>query len=76
MNKFQVLKLIEKIRDAEMHVGMAIKPGTPVEHVFPYASELDLVLILTVEPGFGGQAFMEDKVDLCMLWIRSLKCNR
>lgn len=45
-----------------MHVGMALKPGTPVEKVIPYVPELDLVLILTVEPGFGGQAFMEDIV--------------
>lgn len=59
----QVLDLITKVKDAGMHVGMAIRPGTPAEHVIPYAPDLDLVLVLTVEPGFGGQSFMEDKVS-------------
>lgn len=52
--------LIQTIRDAGMHVGMVIKPGTPVEALFPYADSLDLILIMTVEPGFSGQAFMSD----------------
>jgi len=56
----RVFKMIRLIRDAGMNVGMVIKPGTPVERVFPYADQLDLVLIMTVEPGFSGQAFMED----------------
>lgn len=52
------LDMIEKIRSAGMKVGMVIKPGTPVEALFEYADRLDLVLIMTVEPGFSGQAFM------------------
>ena len=40
--------------------AMVIKPGTPAEAVFPYLDKLYMVLVMTVEPGFGGQAFMAD----------------
>jgi ribulose-phosphate 3-epimerase len=53
-------KMIQVIRDAGMGVGMVIKPGTPVETLFPYVDQLDMVLIMTVEPGFSGQQFMVD----------------
>lgn len=53
-------ELISKIRSKGMKVGMAIKPGTPVDAVLPYLDTLDLVLVMTVEPGFGGQKFMKD----------------
>ena len=49
-----------KVREAGMKVGLAIKPKTPVEVVEQYIELADLVLIMTVEPGFGGQKFMED----------------
>ena len=39
---------------------MSIKPKTPAEVVFPYLNDLDMVLVMTVEPGFGGQKFMQD----------------
>lgn len=44
-------------------VGLAIKPGTPVAEVEKYISISDMVLIMTVEPGFGGQKFMEDQMQ-------------
>lgn len=52
--------MIQKIRDAGMKVGMVIKPKTPIESIFQYADQLDVVLIMTVEPGFSGQKFMAD----------------
>jgi ribulose-phosphate 3-epimerase len=51
---------LEAIRAAGRAAGLAIKPGTPVSALEPYAELLDIVLIMTVEPGFGGQAFMKD----------------
>jgi ribulose-phosphate 3-epimerase len=60
-----VVQLAKKVRDAGMHVGIALKPSTPVEHVFPYveAGDIDLVLPLSVEPGFGGQKFQPAVMD-------------
>lgn len=49
--------LCSAISTAGMKVGLAIKPGTPVDAVKPYISLVDMVLIMTVEPGFGGQKF-------------------
>lgn len=51
---------IEKIKSRGIKPGLVIKPNTPAEAVFPYLDKLALVLIMTVEPGFGGQSFMAD----------------
>ncbi|CAH8526640.1 unnamed protein product [Schistosoma bovis] len=51
---------IHKIREADMKVGLGIKPKTPVTEVLPYVDSVDMILIMTVEPGFGGQKFMAD----------------
>lgn len=55
-----VAAVCRKVREAGMKVGLAIKPNTSVEVVEQYVELADLVLIMTVEPGFGGQKFMED----------------
>lgn len=54
--------LVAAVRAAGMLCGLTIKPGTPVELVLPYVPQLDMVLIMTVEPGFGGQRFMPDQM--------------
>jgi ribulose-phosphate 3-epimerase len=55
-----VTAVCRKVREAGMKVGLALKPKTPVDVVEQYIELADLVLIMTVEPGFGGQKFMED----------------
>ena len=49
---------IKEIRDCGCTVGISLKPATPAEAVFPYLDKIDMVLVMTVEPGFGGQSFM------------------
>ncbi len=54
------MDVIEKIKSFGVKPAVAIKPGTPYEKVVPYLPFIDMVLVMTVEPGFGGQSFMED----------------
>ena len=51
---------IDHIKLLGKKVGLTVKPKTPASSVFPYLEKLDMVLIMTVEPGFGGQSFMGD----------------
>ncbi len=54
---------IDRILAGGCKAGLAVKPNTPVEAVYPYLDKLSMVLIMTVEPGFGGQKFMGDMMD-------------
>lgn len=51
---------INKILECGCKAALAVKPATPVEVVYPYIDKLSMVLVMTVEPGFGGQSFMEN----------------
>lgn len=57
-----VSQVIDAIRAAGCQVGLSIRPGTPVEAVYPYLEAVNLVLVMSVEPGFGGQKFMPEAV--------------
>ncbi len=56
-------KTIDKIISAGVKPALVLKPGTDAEVVFPYLSKIAMVLIMTVEPGFGGQSFMNDMLS-------------
>jgi ribulose-phosphate 3-epimerase len=51
---------LRRIREAGRAAGLALRPGTPLDALEPYAPLLDIVMVMTVEPGFGGQTFMHD----------------
>lgn len=55
-------EIIRRVHTAGKKVGITLKPGTPVETLIPYLDKVDMVLVMTVEPGFGGQSFMEDQL--------------
>ena len=52
-------KTVDKIISLGCKAGLAVKPATPVDAVYPYLDRLSMVLVMTVEPGFGGQSFIE-----------------
>ncbi|MDY4587972.1 MAG: ribulose-phosphate 3-epimerase [Oscillospiraceae bacterium] len=54
---------LELIRSSGVKSALAVKPGTPVEEVFPLLPLCDMVLVMTVEPGYGGQAFIPETLD-------------
>lgn len=54
---------IKAIKDAGMKVGLTSKPNTDIEDLIPYLKDIDLILVMSVEPGFGGQSFMENSLD-------------
>jgi ribulose-phosphate 3-epimerase len=59
----QTREVLRQIRESGAKAGLSVKPGTPYAAVAPYLPDLDLLLVMTVEPGFGGQAFMPDMLD-------------
>lgn len=64
-----VQETIDTIRQAGAKVGISIKPGTPVQTALPWLEQVDMVLVMTVEPGFGGQKYM----DACTEKIRQVR---
>ena len=59
----EVREIISIIKENNKKAGLSIKPNTPVEVVIPFLKDLDLVLVMSVEPGFGGQSFIESSLD-------------
>ena len=72
------LSTLQKIRSVGKRAGLAIKPQTPISVVEELLNEIDMILVMTVEPGFGGQSFMESmmpKVEQARKWLRDKKLS-
>ena len=72
-NEKEILEVIDEIKAHDKKVGISIKPNTSVEVLKPFLDVVDLFLIMSVEPGFGGQAFMEnslDKISTLATWLK------
>ena len=61
--KHNVGKTLQQIRDAGCHAGLTLNPATPFALLEPFLHQLDLLLIMTVHPGFGGQSFRTDQME-------------
>ena len=59
----EVKEVIDKIHALKMKAGISIKPNTPSEKVYPFLKDLDLVLVMSVEPGYGGQKFIDHSIE-------------
>ncbi len=57
-----ITAIIRQIRERGCSVGLSLRPDTPPAELLPYLNDIDLILVMTVEPGFGGQAFRNDVV--------------
>lgn len=72
------LSTLQSIRSVGKRAGLAIKPQTPISVVEELLNEIDMILVMTVEPGFGGQSFMESmmpKVEQARKWLRDKKLS-
>ena len=70
-----ILSAIEKTRALGKKTGVTLKPGTDAAAALPFIEQVDLILVMTVEPGFGGQSFMTDmlpKIETLRGWIEHL----
>ena len=66
-----VAETLRRIREAGCQAGLALNPATPISEVLPYLHQIDLLLCMTVVPGFGGQAFMDEvlpKIEQAAQW--------
>ncbi len=68
--------VLRRIRAAGRAAGLAVKPGTPLSALEPYRDLLDIVMVMTVEPGFGGQSFMKDVAEAKILRARDLLSHK
>ena len=57
--------MIKQLRNLGCAVGVSIKPGTPVKELKPIIADVDMVLLMSVEPGFGGQSFIPESIERC-----------
>ena len=66
-----VSALVENIRSNGVMAGISVKPNTPIEAVYPYLDQCDMILVMTVEPGYGGQKLIPETLEK----VRKLKAE-
>lgn len=71
----EVFQVIDLIHDYGAKAGLSVKPGTPIEKVYPFLYSLDLVLVMSVEPGFGGQTYIPESFTKIFKLREYLKNN-
>lgn len=69
-------KAINLIKSKGIKVGLSIKPNTPIDEIMKYLNLIDIVLIMTVEPGFGGQSFIEEMMEKVKTIKREIEKNK
>ena len=69
------MEVIKKIKNSNMKVGISLNPNTKYEKIIPYLTYVDYVLVMSVQPGFGGQKFLVDQVDKIKNIYNYLKKN-
>ena len=77
-SKGDMKSMLEKIKEAGIHCGVTLRPATDLNEIKEYIEIIDLALIMTVNPGFGGQSFMEDqvaKVNQLSTWRKEKNLN-
>ncbi len=74
-SKCDIKKIIKLLKDNNIKAGLAIKPATDLSYIMDYLDDIDLVLVMTVEPGAGGQRFMLDMLDK-VEDLKDLKYNK
>ena len=70
------LACLQKIRSLGCRAGLSLKPGTPAEEARPFLPYCDMILVMTVEPGFGGQKFMADQMPKLRSLREMLRADR
>jgi ribulose-phosphate 3-epimerase len=68
-------KVLSLIKKQGCRAGISLRPRTPLTAIAPYLDDVDLVLVMTVEPGFGGQKFMPDMMEK-VRWLRDQNARR
>lgn len=75
---YNISKTLKEIRKLGCSCGLSLNPNTPPENLLPYLSKVDLILVMTVQPGYGGQPFRKEvlpKIKLIHQWRTQKKLN-
>lgn len=74
-NRLDFSKIIRELHEAHIKVGLSLKPQTRIEEILPYLNDIDLVLVMSVEPGAGGQKFILESLEK-IKELKKLQKNR